>query len=399
MEKRDSKGLWIALGIFIALLLLLAGMVVWLICGQGSSERENGNAGPFVIEESASDEETKPENTAAPVPEISEGNETGEKETEIVVGGYRFGIPSDYSCFYAEGIGPVIYTENRFQMRLGVRSDSYEEATENPDKLTEKTVAAGGKILQEVKEITIDGKSYSYFRMELGGEPCFVIYTASPEGDRTLAGQIAVISDELTDAELTDIFASVAVTAEVTEQPDSTSEDIAKQTEETGEHTPGKKKETSSLSFDNETVCFGVPEGFYSTGYSETDIYTEESFVSEDYAVMADCYLWSSGAEDSYYTSAEAYINVAWDSLYDNVKKEAEIRTMDIEGTNYFYIDAHYEMDGRECRHIYAACDIGTYGIYVVSASMVKDGAGLNMETLHDFFVFYSEDFMTDKIQ
>lgn len=396
MEKKSNKGLSVIFVIFIILLLLLLGLILLLVYGQSAVKQKDGNAGPFVIKDSETGKETEQGNTKASESESSGRDKTEEKEITVVFGGYRFTLSSAYSCFYAEEIGPVIYMDNFFQMRLGIRQDSYEEAMENPESLTEKTVAAGGEILQDLKEASVDGKSYAYFRMELYGAQCFVVYTALPEGEKQLAGQIMIESDELTDADFLNIFADIAVTAEATDGPDSTMEDIVEQMAERADAAPGERKENGILRFDEETVIFGVPENFYSMGIAETDIYSEETFLTGDFAVMADCYLWSAKAETSYYKSAEEYISMEWNNLYDNVKNEVEIQTMEIEGKQCYYIAAHYQFDGRDYQHVYAACDVGKYGIYTVLARAVDQDTELSMEILRDFFVFYSEDVMKE---
>lgn len=398
MEKKSTKGLIVLAVVFIALFLLLLVFVAILIFGWFFSRQSNGgNAGPFIVEDTDSDtgtetqeqtgKETEPESDLFGV-EVTKESETQGDGITIVVSGFQFQIPSDYSCTYAEGIGPVIYMDDVFQMKLGVRSDSYEEAIQNPDTLTEKTVAAGGTILQEVREASLNGKNYAYFRMELSGDNCFVVYTASPDAGRQLAGQIVMESELLTDEDMLNVFASIAETAQETDQPDSTLEDIMAQLG--GESVkPGEEKESSSMSYSGETVMFGVTDNFYSMGAAETDIYMQETFLRGDFAVMVDCYLWTTTGDNALYENAEAYIASEWDWLYDNVKDSVEIKTVEIEGNSYCYFIVHYELDGSDYQRIYAACDTGSSGIYSITARVVDEDMELTLETVYDFLVLY----------
>lgn len=383
MEKKSNKVLWVVIGILITVVLLLITIVAILLFGRMSGKQGSVDYGDLFSVGNHKDVQSEGDASDILGEEITKNNEgTTNNSIIMIIDGFQFTVPGDYDCFYSYEVGPVVYLDDIFQMKTVVRPGIYEELVSNPESMMQKTVAAGGSILQEVKETEFGGKNYAYFRMELGGDKCFVIYTQAADTDNWIAGQIVMENDNLTDEDLLHVFASIASTAQVTDQADSTYDDIAAQMVARASDI-GEKKEESTLYFAGESVTFCVPSGFYSQGGYESDSYSSESFWSEDYVVAADCYLLS----DDISGDAESYIENERDNRFDS--DEVKIQTTRIDGTTCYYIEAKYNYNGSEYQRIYAACDTGTEGIYYcVEANIVDGDVELSIETIKDFFVF-----------
>lgn len=380
MGKKSNKELFIVVGILAILVLLLLVLIAALLFGEkGKKQGENGNAGPFVV--NGSTEDTSSESTS----DVFEKEIEQEKEEEgngmaIVIDGFQFQVPSDYGCLYEDGIGPVVYLDDVFQMKLVVRDTSYEESMKNPDSLTEKTIAAGGEILQEVRETELEGKKYAYFHIKLDGEQNFVVYTKALDTNKRFCGQIVIQKEDLSDEDLLHIFAGVISSAQETDAPDSTMNDIMGKTVEKNSK-PGKEKEESTMMLNEGTATFLVPEAFYSEGQ-----YVKEEFVSEDFAIYVNCYL-RTAEEGTIFENAKACIEADREFLIGSVKDETDIQTINSNGTLFYYIAVHYEYDGSDYQYVYAACDIGENAIYKVEAKAIDKDVELSIDTIRDFLV------------
>lgn len=379
MEKKSNKGLFVVVGILAALVLLLLILIVALLFGgSGKKKGKSGNAGPFVEKESTQDISKGASDVFKR--EIEQEKEESGNGTAIVIDGFRFQVPSDYGCLYGDGIGPVIYLDDVFQMKLVVRDTSYEECMKNPETLTEKAVAAGGEITQEVKEAELEGKKYAYFYMKLQDESNFVVCTKALNTEKRICGQIVIQKENLSYEDLLHIFADVVSSAQETDEPDSTKEDIMG-SKTVGNEKPGKEKEESTMRLDEETVTFSVPDSFYSSAQ-----YAEEEFVSEDLAVYVDCYLRPT-EPGTIFEDAQTCVKADKEFLIGSVSDEAKIQTMDSNGTLFYYIAVHYEYDGSDYQYIYAACDIGKDAIYKVEARAINEDVELTIDTIREFLV------------
>lgn len=375
MKDKKNKSLFFSIGIIIILAaILLVLFVVLMFCEGKKKKGGSGNAGPFVVKESSGKEGFVLED------EI-EKDTGGTNGIVIVVNGYKMIIPSDLECTYVEGIGPLVYKDDIFQMKIIIKEGSYDETVWNPDSLTDKVIEAGGKILQDVQETEQDGKRFVYYIAELMGDKTFVIYTG--DNDKHFAGQIVVESETLSDEDLIKIFSGIVFTARKTDEPDSTFDDILSQMRL---RDLGEEKTESSLSFEGETVNFNVPQGFYSQGYYDSSSYKAEMFLTTD-LINVQCSLWSKNAE-CFYLGAEDYLKSTLDFEMENVKKDTKIETMQIEGNTCYYIDMHYEFHGSDFQNIYAACDYGKTGFFVVEADAIDIEKDISMEMLKEFFYF-----------
>lgn len=233
MEKRDNKGLFVVISILIVIIVILIILVGVLLFRNIIGRREMPEQSVQTTEEkkvtaskATGKEDDLFENEMDGDTDLTSDSGAG---ITFVIDGFKMTIPSDYSCTYAEGIGPVVYMDDVFQMKTAILEDSMEEVLKEPSALTEKTLAAGGEVLQDVKETEIDGRQYAYFLADLQGDKCMVAYTQAADTDKRIGGQIVIESDSLTDEDLLQMFASITTTAKETDEPNSTMEDIMAQ--------------------------------------------------------------------------------------------------------------------------------------------------------------------------
>lgn len=291
----------------------------------------------------------------------------------IVIEGYEFLVPSDYACMYAEDVGPVIYMSDVFQLRLTVKGRPYDELLEDTDSLTSTAVDAGATLLQEVEQIEINGNLYTYFKIRLAGEDEIVCYADVPDHKTHLGGQIAVQSDSVSDEDLIQMFASIAESAEVTDKPNSTAEDISARFSAV----LGEAKENSSLTFNGVTVNYKVAAGYYSTSAFEDEYSATECFDGADSDVLVCLY----GAEGE---DAQHYANVA---VGANEENGAEIRTETVDGKTVYYCTYSYVYNDEKYNYIEAFCDVNNDVYYTVQLDSTGDG-NLDFNSIRDFFVF-----------
>lgn len=382
MEKKNNnnKALFIVIGILggLVLLLLLLVIVLLLFSGIGRQmQNKDDPPGPRI---------TKDENTTEDDilgDEVIRGDNGMSNSITMIIDGFKFTVPGEYDCFFSYEIGPVVYLDDVFQMKTAVREGTYEEMMQDPDSITTKTVEAGGSILQEVRETEYEGKKYAYFRMQLMDDICFVIYTQAADTDSRVAGQIVVENSELTDEDLIHVFASIAGTAQVTDEADSDYDDIVDQMA-VRTFAVGERKEESSLSLDGVTVTFCVPEGFYSQGIYETDFYSAENFQTQDYAIGVDCYLQA----DEMFANAEEYLENELEGSFNDTSG-IRIQKTEIDGKTCYYYEEVLAYDDSEFQRISAVCDIDGNGtLYYVRASAIDEDTGVSIDTIRDFFVF-----------
>lgn len=379
MEKKNNKALFITIGILGGLVLLLLLFVIVLLVFFGTGTRTRGKDDPGSSHITDDKKDTEDDILGN---EVTKGENGSFNSIVMIIDGFRFTVPGDYDCFYSYEIGPVVYLDDVFQMKTAVREGTYEEMMEDSASMTQKTVDAGGTILQEVRETEFEGKQYAYFRMELSGDVCFVVYTQAADTDSRVAGQIVVENSELTDEDLIHVFASIAATAQRTDEEDSDYDDIVEQMAARSSII-GEWKEESSLSLDGVTVTFCVPAGFCSQGIYEADSYSTENFQTADYAIGVDCYLQA----DEWFADAESFIEAEIEGNFRDT--DIEMQKINVDGKDCYYYEEKYEYNGSAYQRICAACDVDGNGtFYYVKAAVMDEGVELSIDTIRDFFLF-----------
>ncbi|MDE7431608.1 MAG: hypothetical protein K2N34_06825 [Lachnospiraceae bacterium] len=384
MEKKKT-GFIAAISVLSVIVCVLVGAVVFLIV-----DRNNGNGSNTTQQKKESGKNKENGGSEIFKNKVSDGDDEDEEsgEYKVVLDGYKFTVPSPYSCMIVDGIGTIIYLDDIFQMKLVIRDGSYEKSMKNPDSLTEATIEAGGKVTQDVKETKINGQKYAYFRIDLDGDEQFVVITQALDKEQRFAGQIAVLSEEATDKNLLNVFAEIISSAEKTDEPDTTEEDLLEQKRKMS---IGEKKKESTLSYGGNTITYKVPGEFYSEEQrEEKGFYAVEDFVTEDRAVEVTTMLMQNGnasAENEEvildWENAKKYIESESDR--DKTYDVSDIKTVKKNGYEFYYVIIKYEHKGVSNQQIYAACDIGDNGIYAINAAASDWKETLTLDTIEEF--------------
>lgn len=380
MERKSNTGLYVILGVLAVLVLILVVLVAVLLFGD-KKDRKDGNVGPFSMnteQENSKDSDGEDADKDDILDELEEA-EYVDDGISVVLDGFQFVIPSEYSCFYADGAGPVVYMEDVFQMKLAITERSFQEILDNPSSVTEKTVEAGGAILEGPVVTELDGRQYVYYIMELFGDKCFVGYTKAAEEQVAIAGQLIMENEDVTVQDMLNVYVSIATTATKTDKKNSTADDIL---EEVQNARFGERKAESTLEFEDEKVTYNVSSDFYSQGIEKLDYQTSERFYTEDY-VEVECIL-SSAASGSY-VNAEHSIQCEWDFLEEGVKEGSDIDEIEIDGKTFYYIHVCYKYEGTEYQKIYAVCDIGDSHYYIVTCEAMDVDVKISMDMVKPF--------------
>ncbi|MBO5088879.1 MAG: hypothetical protein J6C01_09400, partial [Lachnospiraceae bacterium] len=215
MEKKRNTGLFVVIGILIILvliLLVLFGVLIWKGMGQRGAQSGNSHASNSQISETQSSDDGAVADAKDARTQDSETNTTTE-DLHFVQDGYEFTVPGMYDLTHTEETGVVVYDEDRFQMKIRVTEGSYEEVMSNPEEFTKAIVDAEGTIEQDMKETGMDGKKYAYYRANLQDQAMLVIYTAAPEEGKRIAGQIALLEENVVDEGMLQMFSFIASSA------------------------------------------------------------------------------------------------------------------------------------------------------------------------------------------
>ncbi|MBQ9984093.1 MAG: hypothetical protein IJP29_05840 [Lachnospiraceae bacterium] len=363
MEK--NTGLFVTLGILVFLVLILA-VLIGALAWQGKEKTDEQG-----------------QNNQTDSGHISSGQASNEaqdtsEEMHFVLSGYEFVVPGNYDMTYADAVGTVIFKENIFQMKMAVVDNSYKEVMGNPQKFTQETVDAGGSIVQDMKETEIDEKKYAYYCTDLNGETMLVIYTAAPEEDQRIAGQIVLQGENVTDEDMLQIFAGIASSAEKTDKADSTKDDIVV---EMAEKKPSSIEREwiaeSAMQFGDAKATHKVPDNFFVDDTYEGAEYVAERYYMVEPRVDVTCSLF----------------DIPW---YDNVKDyiekskhldDTKVQTMNIGGNKVYYIVETFVNGDETYQQIYAGCDLGEQQFYVVEAYVMDEDIELTMGVIREFLV------------
>lgn len=346
--------------------------------GEKKTMGENGTTGE---NKTAGESETTGENETTDS-KMTIGNSGNTEGIYIVVDGYEIFVPSAYYCFYNDQAGCIVEFDDVFQMIFKVKDMPYTEIVANRESLTDKSIAAGATVVQDVKEVKVDGKDYIYFSVDLNGEKIYLIYTQVGSTNSTIGTQFVAQSDKLTDEDILKVFASMATSAKKTDKPNSTLDDIVVQQAENME--PDGAKTESTLEFGDDSVTYKVPEGFYSSACGTWEYFGYEYFFDENYDISVSCYL--RDTED--YENAQSYIQskARWENTLGN---DMKVQSATVDGAVCYYIISSYTDtdDGVHYQKIYAAYNNSETSIYIVEVVATDLDYELTFDMFEEFFM------------
>lgn len=346
-------------------------------CGDTAGETEKNNAGTKTegADINKSDEEDK-----------DSVQKDGQK---IVVGGFQITLP--------EGITPLVNSEGmilsdenmNYQMLVTVRDYSFELKKEEPEFFAENVNKAGYKITRDVDIVEVAKREFAYFNYLNNGDNMLLAYSKA-DNTRTFATLIQRYGD-LSDEALLIQVADILASAEKTDLPDTTMEDIEKQTEQSSESNIldyAKKVEAVEFEAGKTKFKVSVPKDFYMVSEDETGKQTG-IFKSSDEEVNA--YL-------------HVIENLSYESPQDWLKEEVEVSEeaqkvskSDImqekigDTVVYYQIVSYEQKSGYQDKintylELYAICEV-TEGVWLEVQADTREESGLNFDMVKDFFV------------
>ncbi|MDE6434725.1 MAG: hypothetical protein K2L07_10925 [Lachnospiraceae bacterium] len=354
-------------------LLLVTGCILCLVSCNTQHPVEKDAAQIRIEEENENTESIhgndllKDEVDASKVPDFNS------QSIEFNWNGYKFIVPGDYSCTYADEIGPIIYLSDVFQMKINAKQGAYSELIQKKESLVDTAKEAGAVVLSEVQEMKITDNSYTYFKIELNGDPELVVYSETPDKSKHFGAQIVIRSDSVTDEDLLNMYASIVEKVTVTDEPDSSLEDIAGQ----NAFVTGEKKESSSLTLHRTKINYKVPSGYYSIEQFSDEYSATECFDGGD--VSATVTLYKANGDDAKYC-AEI-------SASSNISDEAQMTSEAVGGRTVYVVSYSYEYNGSVYRFLEGYCDINENVYYEVKLDTRGDTV-LSFDMMRDFFQF-----------
>lgn len=367
--KEKKTGMIVLISILVMVIVLLTGIVIFLLVGNHKKDREIVKK---VHDETQEQQEvTRTDiNVTAGVQQEASKNQT----RPVVLKGYEFQIPLEYGCMIAEDVGPVIYMSDIFQLRLRVDDFSYEEYTKDPEHAMQNARDAGGEITKEVAEVEINGRKIAWFRTTLLGDDMVVMWSEADK-NRMFSGQMVIFSQDIGEEDFLNVFAQIIGSAEKTDKPDSTEEDLLAWEPQIN---VGERRSQGSITTDDFTVTFPVPEGFYAQT-DEVYVSEEKDYYSDDY-MTNDYVSVSCRVTKDFFEDARSVISDDWN--YDNAK----IKTVETGGRTYYYAISEKDIDGKQVQYVTAACGLSESGwIYSVEATVTDYERSLTLDDIKGF--------------
>lgn len=293
----------------------------------------------------------------------------------FAINGYKFNVPSKYTCSYRDGSGVIISMPDIFQMTVTAKGRSFDALLNDTSVLTDKAKDIGGENVSDVDVCTVNGRRYAYFRFTYKEELNFVVYGETPDGKSHTGGQIHFTKEDMTDDELLIIYDSVASTIESTEDKDTDADEISKQNSSI--NVPFT--DVNTIVYGNLSVTYAVPSNLWYSGSFTYDAYSTDMYCNED--------TWASVKLENHdnYKSAVKMIIANSTSVSENEIAMPEMVTIG-EYTVYYTIDSKKASSGGMDQHILAACDIDGKRIYSVDYSIYGSNEEITVDTIEEFF-------------
>ncbi len=301
----------------------------------------------------------------------------------FVMDGYRLVISTkDYDCRYTKEGQPVVYVKKTFWLKLKITENSFLEAIAEVEASMGASGDQNSELSKRIEETEIDGKKYQYFPMEQNGENYLMVCAQAEKAGQSIVGEIKIEDEDVSDVQWVEVFADIVSGARLTDEPNTTSDDIL---EQYAKIYAKRRKEESTLSFQKETVTFKVPAGYVLDDREDTDSYASETFMNQD-GETVECFLYSSKRGD--YKNAKYYIEASFLTLLDEERAGVEIQQINIGGRTCYYYNAIYKDEDGKCQEICMACNYGKRSIFAVEATVLDMEKEILIEDLQEFFYF-----------
>lgn len=290
-------------------------------------------------------------------------------ESVFVLDGYEFVVPADYGVVFDDEIGPYIYMNDIFQVRVAPRpesDDKYQSYFNNPSVLEEKAIEQGSVIEKATQSVTVDGIQIFYFIANLDGEKLLVFRTRL-DNEASLGGNLVILDYSFTDNDYLNVVASIIKGVSKTDKPNTTKEEFI--SSKLDVHV-GEKVSEGIIDTGKMVVKYGVNDAdFHHSSYAELE-YDEETGRYRD-SYMSDTY-------DSIYVIVQPY-----------------------QGGAKAFVEEHYsftkmekvEKNGRTFYCFKKSEDLGDgiLDLKIIAATDLKDGMiyALDYESVYDHDIDY----------
>ncbi len=364
-------------------------------CGQMENVAEEKREWKQESEETANAAEEKATQNAVEEKTAEEEakNSTGEGGYSVVTGGYQFTLPSDVTAT-VNNQGLILTDENvNYQMLVTVRDYNFEEKKDTLDFFSSNVKDAGYEVTKEVELTSVADREWAYFNyLDEDGSNMLLAYSAADE-NHTFANLVLRYGD-LSDEEILKETAEILGTAQKTDLPDTTLDDIVEMEAERSGNASADVQEyassvkTADILVGDETVTVSVPEDFYIMNFSLEEESSAKSFVSKSGTVE----LLLMGEEENYYGSLED-----WVKEFTSIPEEAQdvsksgVQTEQVGDVTVAYQIASYEEESSysgETNTYIVLEAVGELpqGGYIQLEAETTEENGLNFEMIKEFF-------------
>ena len=148
---------------------------------------------------------------------------TGET-THLIIDGCDFSLNSlSFPC-YEEASGIYVQYGNQLQYRVRVKEESYEDTIKTD--LTQKLIAAGGKLYDGPTSATYNGIEYTYFTFNLEGDDGAAVIMPGPNPNTVITSQSAILDSSISLQDALEIVLQTLSSVQTTEAKNTTPEEI-----------------------------------------------------------------------------------------------------------------------------------------------------------------------------
>ena len=270
----------------------------------------------------------------------------------------------------------ILYDNNGFAMRLGVREDSFEELLLRKDTLIPEVESKGYTCISTLEERVIDVRSYLFFTIDTDDGIRYMIYSGA--GNDSYFGVLVDAGEEEPDEVLERIHVLIDSAWETDQEDTNIYDLLLKQADPVEqENRVFYPNGTFRDAEGRDILTFGIPEGFYAESASDEKI---QNYRSRDAAIEVTLRIISGeGSSEEY---LEQYMESA--HVLQTNGKQAEMN-----GKTVYYFSEFHEWIWQEKREQYyyfhAALDLEEGTIYWLTGCSMENEEALELETYTEF--------------
>ena len=299
-------------------------------------------------------------------------SETEAAPAYITISGHEFKINSSAYCTYFENVGPAIVVGDQMQYRIKIQDKSYEEVKSGD--MTAKAVAAGATITEGPALAHSSDTEYMYFAYTISGDKCVGFSMPGPDPAHAIGIQIALTDNSVSTQDAINTAMLVAKTATLTDNPDSTKEDIDKKYHNMNS-AYGKRVDKATISYKGASLSFTVPEGFNQTLDQTDDFSSMQFYRSGDTSITLSLRSISTPGTASHFLEN----TLMWIASEDVIKSIATSSTENGEIAYAAYYSEPYES-------YYINCAMVIDDEYILTLEAENESRSLSLNEVIGFF-------------